>query len=319
MKGTAEKIFYIVKNYSKLNSNPKLNLSERMRMKKEKFKFLIGDKNRRMIGQEDTINPKSITTEKNVEINLNKLRKPSLERKLDKLKKKEIKIIRNRISAQKSRAKQKMELSELRNSTNNLSQENNSLKSKLKEKEDELSFISSVIKYCSNCSTILYDEENMKLSYSPNNYEEIINTKRNKSLRVIENSSATENNLNSSRIKLGLLSGMFLFVFLIGCIALFPFNQEKQNDNFFSGPENLRNLYILEDKSKSLRNHSQLITENDVNRRDDLKRKLLDLEESTKLAIYPLGNEIKYESIQKQLPRMEPNDVSESINTKFLK
>jgi len=319
MKGTAEKIFYIVKNYSKLNSNPKLNLSERMRMKKEKFKFIIGDKNRRMIGQEDTINPKSITTEKNVEINLNKLRKPSLERKLDKLKKKEIKIIRNRISAQKSRAKQKMELSELRNSTNNLSQENNSLKSKLKEKEDELSFISSVIKYCSNCSTILYDEENMKLSYSPNNYEEIINTKRNKSLRVIENSSATENNLNSSRIKLGLLSGMFLFVFLIGCIALFPFNQEKQNDNFFSGPENLRNLYILEDKSKSLRNHSQLITENDVNRRDDLKRKLLDLEESTKLAIYPLGNEIKYESIQKQLPRMEPNDVSESINTKFMK
>ena len=92
MKGTAEKIFHIVKNYSKLNSNPKLNLSERMRIKKEKFKLLLGDRTMQLIGQGDVINSKSITTEKNVENNLNKTREPSLQRKLDKLKKKEIEL-----------------------------------------------------------------------------------------------------------------------------------------------------------------------------------------------------------------------------------
>ena len=102
-------------------------------------------------------------------------------------------------------------------------------------------------------------------------------------------------------------------------MVLSPFNHEKNNDNFISRPENLWNLYILDYKSEESRNHYQLITENYVYRRDDSKRKLLDLEELTKLAIYPLGNEIIYESNHEQFPRMVTYEESESNNTKFMK
>ena len=110
-----------------------------------------------------------------------------------------------------------------------------------------------------------------------------------------------------------------MFVFLIGCLVLSRFNHEKNIENFISWPENLRNLYILDYKSEESRNYSQLITENYLNGRDDSKRKLLDLEELTKLAIYPLGKEIIYESNHEKNQMIVTYEESESNNTKFMK
>ena len=57
--------------------------------------------------------------------------------KLDEKTKKEIRILRNRISAQKSRDRKKIELKEFKHFSNNLYDENQSLKNEINKKEQE--------------------------------------------------------------------------------------------------------------------------------------------------------------------------------------
>jgi hypothetical protein len=215
-------------NYDSL----KMNLSDRMKYKKEKAKMLLGKK--RNTDSDEANSLHASTSSKNYIIEEDKL--IPLTDKLDTFTKKEIKMLRNRMSAQKSRDKKKKEFDELKEFSLSLQNENKILKHKLGNAEKEVDFMKRKIKSCPKCS---FSDEVDSL-FELTDYKKDKNNKTNPSQNqvdasllsttVVDLSKSSQNNFNR-RSKFGLLSGIILVCFIICCLIYSPFSQ---NNNYYN-------------------------------------------------------------------------------------
>jgi hypothetical protein len=162
-------------NSSTLIPRPSLSVSERMRYKKEKTKKLLEHKTQRTV--EPSCHLKNLPVD-NTNTSFTK---------------KEIKMMRNRISAQMSRDRKKKELDDLRTFSQNLARENMNLKKELSVKNKEINEMKSKLNsLCEGC-----------------------NNKVNGSLAIIDN-----NLVRSSRAKYSLVAAMLAVFGIIGTFAL---------------------------------------------------------------------------------------------------
>ena len=139
-----------------------LPLNERMKIKKEKTKKLLENKKKRSnIEEEESKTKENID---NKEVNgINNLDKISL----SKLSKKELKMLRNRLSAQRSRDRKKKELIDLKIITKNLLQENQKLRNGIKERDDKINQLMNLI--CPQCKDKLNGKNQFEISIKENN------------------------------------------------------------------------------------------------------------------------------------------------------
>lgn len=215
-----------------------MTISERMRIKKEKTKFLLGEKKQRESETEDgsicnsLICNQTFLSSSNKDFIIEDDKIFPLVEKMDNITKKEIKILRNRISAQKSRDRKKQELDELKILSNKLFSENNLLQNKLTETERELKFLKEKIKLCKSCGNNQVDNYNTNSREKINHINTIISTNSmrnqniNTNISISDMSQASRSNF-SNRSKLGIFTGLFLVVFFIGCLLLSPINENK--------------------------------------------------------------------------------------------
>ena len=142
-------------NISNSNNNSSFNLfqnvplKERMKIKKEKTKKLLENKTLRSKTDEESKennSDKNIlmmnnnkSQESNININNYNFNINNIDKSiLSKLSKKEIKMWRNRLSAQRSRDRKKKELIDLKAITKSLLQENEKLRHGIKERDDKI-------------------------------------------------------------------------------------------------------------------------------------------------------------------------------------
>ena len=134
------------------NSNSGFNLiplplNERMKLKKEKTKKLLENKKKRSTLEEESKSKENIDNKEGNGINnLDKI-------SLSKLSKKELKMLRNRLSAQRSRDRKKKELIDLKIITKNLLQENQKLRNGIKERDDKINQLMNLL--CPECKNKL--------------------------------------------------------------------------------------------------------------------------------------------------------------------
>jgi len=160
----SENIFKIVKDYTKMTQQTaKENIptvSDRMKIKRDNKKLLLGEKKRREEESTNTNNNNTqthssiLSTKKEKEFIVEDDKVIKLNNQPDKNTKKEIKMIRNRISAQKSRDRKRYEMEQLQEYSKTLFNENKTLKKKLEESESNYLNLKGKIKQCPTCSQI---------------------------------------------------------------------------------------------------------------------------------------------------------------------
>ena len=147
------------------NSNSGFNLiplplNERMKLKKEKTKKLLENKKKRSTLEEESKSKENIDNKEGNGINnLDKI-------SLSKLSKKELKMLRNRLSAQRSRDRKKKELIDLKIITKNLLQENQKLRNGIKERDDKINQLMNLI--CPECKNKLNGKNQFEISIKEN-------------------------------------------------------------------------------------------------------------------------------------------------------
>jgi hypothetical protein len=174
-----------------------LSISERMKIKKEKAKKLLEKKHHR----------DSVDNFLNLNFRLSEESNCSTEQLENSLStgltKKEIKMLRNRISAQKSRDRKKKEFDELKVISQNIINENQYMKKELENKNKELSELKEKIsKLCGNC----------KKNFPVVNNE-------NRRPQVIDVSFGSRGNSVSNRLKYSLMAGFLAVVCIIGTLS----------------------------------------------------------------------------------------------------
>ena len=146
-----------------------LSLSERMKIKKEKAKKNILEKKTRR-NEQNNINLDNLSNEiplnedsekekerKNNNNNINN--KTNQNQKNKTQSKKEIKMLRNRLSAQKSRDKKKKEFEHYKKLTQDLMKENKRLKEELEKRDIDISKIKESIKsLCPECKKLIFEK-----------------------------------------------------------------------------------------------------------------------------------------------------------------
>ena len=148
------------------NSNSGFNLiplplNERMKLKKEKTKKLLENKKKRSTLEEESKSKENIDNKEGNGINsLDKI-------SLSKLSKKELKMLRNRLSAQRSRDRKKKELIDLKIITKNLLQENQKLRNGIKERDDKINKLMNLL--CPECKNKLNGKNQFEISIKENN------------------------------------------------------------------------------------------------------------------------------------------------------
>ena len=153
-------------NNNSNNSNSGFNLiplplNERMKLKKEKTKKLLENKKKRSHIEEESKSKENIDNKEGNGINnLDKI-------SLSKLSKKELKMLRNRLSAQRSRDRKKKELIDLKIITKNLLQENQKLRNGIKERDDKINQLMNLI--CPECKNKLNGKNQFEISIKENN------------------------------------------------------------------------------------------------------------------------------------------------------
>jgi hypothetical protein len=153
-------------NNNSNNSNSGFNLiplplNERMKLKKEKTKKLLENKKKRSTLEEESKSKENIDNKEGNGINnLDKI-------SLSKLSKKELKMLRNRLSAQRSRDRKKKELIDLKIITKNLLQENQKLRNGIKERDDKINQLMNLI--CPECKNKLNGKNQFEISIKENN------------------------------------------------------------------------------------------------------------------------------------------------------
>jgi hypothetical protein len=153
-------------NNNSNNSNSGFNLiplplNERMKLKKEKTKKLLENKKKRSTLEEESKSKENIDNKEGNGINnLDKI-------SLSKLSKKELKMLRNRLSAQRSRDRKKKELIDLKIITKNLLQENQKLRNGIKERDDKIFQLMNLL--CPECKNKLNGKNQFEISIKENN------------------------------------------------------------------------------------------------------------------------------------------------------
>ena len=158
------------RNNSNNGINYLLPINERMKIKKQKTKKLLENKKKRDNLEEES--KENILMNNVQEINM----KNSLDKlALSKLSKKEIKMWRNRLSAQRSRDRRKKELHDLKIITKNLLQENQKLRNGIKERDNKINQLMNLL--CPECKNKLSGNNQFEITINPNN--EVFNNTNN--------------------------------------------------------------------------------------------------------------------------------------------
>ena len=272
-------------NYEMVNNYKNIPLKERMSIKKQKTKKLLENKTQRISTQEESKennvdkNTISNNTQENLSsssnnnsinnININSLN-PSV---IAKMNKKEIKMLRNRLSAQRSRDRKKKELIDLKTITRNLFEENEKLRNEIKERDNKIKELINLL--CPKC------QEKLK----QNNSEIIVK----ESYNVINNTDNNEMQLTPSNIIAGkkklalLMTGLFTIFCIFGTFTAsnsqnFLRNLKEKsrliNKNNDFNDEKRVNVPFLIEKDYSIR-HKKEIEMNQKIQKNNLKNKNL--------------------------------------------
>jgi len=204
------------------------------------------------------------------------------------LSKKELKMLRNRISAQVSRDRKKKEMDDLKLITQELFDQNIKLKKTLEEKDYQINeFKNFIDSLCLNCkgiinsqkrNNILIENKLLSKSYSNDNFinngNSIKDQGEEKSQTIIQNANHIRNNLISNKryrvsdfptilnngnrkiannIKCGIMTGFLVIVFIVGSFAFnYGFDFTNKNEDFIIKSENSLTGRILQTDNKDV-------------------------------------------------------------------
>ena len=205
-----------------INNYQNMPLKERMKIKKQKTKKLLENKTHRMNTQEESKenniekNSLSNNTQENISastshnnsLNNNNLSfnyslNPDM---ISKMNKKEIKMLRNRLSAQRSRDRKKKELSDLKAITKSLFQENEKLRNEIKERDSKINELINLL--CPKCQE-KFKKNNMEITVK-GDFEQINEVENNEM-------SLTPGKIIAGKKKLALLmTGLFTIFCIFG-------------------------------------------------------------------------------------------------------
>ena len=293
-KGDSSQNLINNKDYLSEENNNEYNyqnipLKERMRIKKQKTKKLLENKTQRTTIKEESkenISEKNEVSNNTLESNLgyteninntSNINSPNMNNLnpnfSSKMSKKEIKMLRNRQSAQRSRDRKKKELFDLKTITKNLLQENEKLRNDIKERDNKIKFLLNQL--CPNC----------REKINKNNLEINIENKINQSNNLInDESQLTSSSIMAGKKKLALLmTGLFTIFCIFGSFIpqgeqnilrqLKENNNIKNKTNDFNNEKRVNVPFIIE-KDYTLR-HKKEIEMNQKIQRNNLKNKNL--------------------------------------------
>ena len=210
-------------NNSSTNFFQNIPLKERMKIKKEKTKKLLENKTLRSKTDEESKennmekNDMIMNNNKNLESNINinnyNFNINNIDKSiLSKLSKKEIKMWRNRLSAQRSRDRKKKELLDLKAITKSLLQENEKLRHGIKERDDKIKQLMSLL--CPECKNKINGNNDFNLSIKTN-----LDSLSNNEMNIQDKSQLTPSSIIGGKKKLALLmTGLFTIFCVFGTL-----------------------------------------------------------------------------------------------------
>ena len=265
------------------NSFQTMSLKERMKKKKQKTKKLLENKTQRTTIHEES---KENNYEKNNSISLNNSQENILglisnnnsssysinnnsnlnstninninQNVLSKMSKKEIKMLRNRLSAQRSRDRKKKELIDLKSITKSLLEENEKLRNEIKERDDKINKLLNLL--CPNC------QEKIKM----NNFEITVEKNIDSINSIVDDETQlTPSTIVAGKKKLALLMTGLFTIFCIFGVFISPPNEqnilrnlkEKNNSenkiNDYNGEKRVNVPFLIE-KDYTIRHKKEI-------------------------------------------------------------
>lgn len=237
-------------NFEHVDSYKGLSLSERMKKKKEKTKILLERKTKRN-KQNDNLNNSNDNCNNTCNDNKNTQKNgDSQNNQQSQLQsKKEIKMVRNRLSAQRSRDRKKKEFDDLKLLAKNLIEENNQLKRDIANKEELINKYEKTFKFllCNNSNTNnnilgLSNTNNNSESNNSNNQNNnfdnndfSINTIQDLQMQNKEQIQLVQSNFRNcfyfSQRRLSLLTGLFAFICIFGTLMVSSHTNGQNNSS----------------------------------------------------------------------------------------
>jgi hypothetical protein len=265
------------------NSFQAMSLKERMKIKKQKAKKLLENKTQRTTIHEESkennyeknnsvslnnsqenisgliSNNNSSSYSNNNNSNLNSTNINNINQNvLSKMSKKEIKMLRNRLSAQRSRDRKKKELIDLKSITKSLLEENEKLRNEIKERDDKINKLLNLL--CPNC------QEKIKM----NNFEITVEKNIDSINSIVDDETQlTPSTIVAGKKKLALLmTGLFTIFCLFGVFISPPSEQnilrnlkEKNNSenkiNEYNGEKRVNVPFLIE-KDYTIRHKKEI-------------------------------------------------------------
>lgn len=258
-------------NNEYINNYQSMPLKERMKLKKEKAKKLLENKTQRMSIQEESkennIDKNSITNNSQENIsgysnnnsiynNSNVLNNYSLNTNIiSKMSKKEIKMLRNRLSAQRSRDRKKKELIDLKTITKNLLQENEKLRNEIRERDEKINKLLNLL--CPACKEKTKNN-NLEIKVEEGNSDSSNNM-------LEDETQLTPNNIVIGKKKLALLmTGLFTIFCIFGAFMapndqnIIRYLKEKTNVENKNSDEKRVNVPFLIEKDYTIRHKKEI-------------------------------------------------------------
>ena len=210
-------------NNNSTNFFQNIPLKERMKIKKEKTKKLLENKTLRSKTDEESKennmekNDMIMNNNKNLESNINinnyNFNINNIDKSiLSQLSKKEIKMWRNRLSAQRSRDRKKKELLDLKSITKSLLQENEKLRQGIKERDNKINQLMNLL--CPECKNRLNGKNDFNISINTN-----MDSLANNELNLQDKSQLTPSSIIGGKKKLALLmTGLFTIFCVFGTL-----------------------------------------------------------------------------------------------------
>ena len=210
-------------NNSSTNFFQNIPLKERMKIKKEKTKKLLENKTLRSktdeeskennMDKNDMIMNNNKNLESNININNYNFNINNIDKSiLSQLSKKEIKMWRNRLSAQRSRDRKKKELLDLKSITKSLLQENEKLRQGIKERDNKINQLMNLL--CPECKNRLNGKNDFNISINTN-----MDSLTNNELNLQDKSQLTPSSIIGGKKKLALLmTGLFTIFCVFGTL-----------------------------------------------------------------------------------------------------
>ena len=210
-------------NNNSTNFFQNIPLKERMKIKKEKTKKLLENKTLRSktdeeskennMDKNDMIMNNNKNLESNININNYNFNINNIDKSiLSQLSKKEIKMWRNRLSAQRSRDRKKKELLDLKSITKSLLQENEKLRQGIKERDNKINQLMNLL--CPECKNRLNGKNDFNISINTN-----MDSLTNNELNLQDKSQLTPSSIIGGKKKLALLmTGLFTIFCVFGTL-----------------------------------------------------------------------------------------------------